>query len=314
MKTISAADLEKHLDYPSVIQCLEDAFRGNYTVPPRHHHDYPNPSIGVDSTLLLMPAWEAEGFLGVKLITVSPENSQFQLPSIQGLYFLFDVLQGTPLAQLEAKTLTGIRTAAASALASRYLSRADSSSLLMIGTGAMAPRLITAHCSVRPIKRVWIWGRSHEKASRLSQELALPNVQIEAITDLQAFAQQADIISAATLSASPLLKGVWLRPGQHIDLVGSFKPNMREADDDVILKASLFADVKDMATKESGDFAIPLKEGLLQMTDIQADLFDLCNKRMSGRSDDKQITLFKSVGHALEDLAAAKLAYIRMTE
>ena len=314
MKNVSAEQLEKLLDYPSVVACLKEAFCGDYTVPNRHHHDFKNPPMGVDSTLLLMPAWEAEGFLGVKLIVVSPENSQFDLPAIQGLYFLFDKLKGTPLAQVEAKTLTGIRTAAASALASKFLSRENSERLLMVGTGALAPRLIHAHCSVRPIKEVVIWGRNFAKAEKIAASMQLEGMNVLATADLAKATTQADIISVATLSEEPLIFGENLRTGQHIDLVGSFKPNMREADDEVIKRAILYADVKEMATKESGDLAIPLEKGLIQMEDIKDDLFGLSRKKVLARQTDSEITLFKSVGHALEDLAAAKLAYDRSLE
>ncbi|MCI5083540.1 MAG: ornithine cyclodeaminase family protein [Saprospiraceae bacterium] len=312
MRQVSADQLEKLLDYPSIIDALEEAFCEDYTVPPRHHHDFPNPPLQTDSTLLLMPAWENSGLLGVKLIVASPENGQFGLPAIQGLYFLFEKKTGTPIAQLEAKTLTGIRTAAASALASRYLSRPNSERLLMVGTGALAPRLIEAHAAVRPIREVVVWGRNPEKATAVAENVQLPGVEIRPEKDLAKAIPQADIISVATLSKEPLINGKYLQAGQHLDLVGSFKPDMREADDEVVKRAVLYADVRAMASKESGDLAIPLANGLIQMKDIKADLFEMCQKIQVGRQQESDITCFKSVGHALEDLAAAKLAYQRL--
>lgn len=309
MIEINHNQLIQLLQFPELINALDEAFQSSYTVPMRHHHDFPNPKAGIDSTLLLMPAWEDGNKLGVKIVTVSPNNGQYKLPAIQGIYMLFDVLTGTPLAQLEAKTLTTRRTAATSALASRFLSRPESSSLLMVGTGALAPNLIKAHAAVRPIQKVYIWGRNEEKAKALAKQLdqqAFETIPIKTISEGIA---KADIISCATLSESPLIEGTHLRPGQHLDLVGSYKPNMREADNETIKRCSVFVDVLAYATKETGDIVIPLQEGILKKEEIKGDLFGLCRKETNGRANAEEITFFKSVGHALEDLAAAKLAY-----
>lgn len=311
MVKISQIQLEQLLDYPSLTACLENAFQENYSVPQRHHHDYPNPLEGVDSTLLLMPAWEAGKFLGVKVVTVSPNNGKYGLPSIHGIYILFDAHKGIALAQIEAKTLTSLRTAAASALASKFLSRADSSTLLMLGTGAMAPRLILAHASIRPIRQVYVWGRHFAKAKNLAAHFKGAAFEVEAVGNISDVIAGVDIISAATLSEQPLIFGKNLRPGQHLDLVGSFKPRMREADDETIIRSTVFVDVMGSAVRESGDIVIPLQAGILPRNEIKADLFGLCRKKHPGRQKPEEITLFKSVGHALEDLAAAKLAFQR---
>jgi len=312
MKIISNEELEQVLDFESLIECLRQAFREKYTVPLRHHHPYENPEEGVDTTLLLMPAWQAGSYLGVKVVTVSPNNGKHQLPSIQGLYTLFDARSGSPIAQMDAKILTTRRTAAASALASVFLSRKDSKSLLMVGTGALAPNLIEAHAAVRPIEKVWIWGRNLEKAEALAKKLGHLEQEIRAIEKIEEAMEEADIISCATLSTQPLLFGKFLKAGQHLDLVGSFKPDMREADDACVAKSSVFVDILEGAAKESGDIFLPLKRGVLKMEEIKAELSDLCLGKHAGRQNEDEITLFKSVGFAAEDLAAAKLAFERI--
>ena len=309
MKIIPEEQINKVLDFPSLINALELAFKEDCEVPTRHHHDYKPGEDQATATLLLMPAWQGREYYGLKIINVTPDNASRNLPSIQGIYLLFDTLTGTPLLQMDAKMLTNWRTAAASALASRFLSRLDSQTLLMVGTGSLAPYLIRAHANVRPIKKVLVWGRNLYKAEELIQKLQLRQCQLEVANKLEEAVRQADIISMATMSSSPLLKGEWLNPGQHVDLVGSYKPDMREADDLTIQRSSIFVDIRSTAPKESGDLFIPLQNGILQHKDILADLFELCRAEHSGRSSEKEITLFKSVGHALEDLAAAQLVY-----
>ncbi len=311
---ISNEQLLQHLPFSSLIPALKKAFCSDITTPIRHHHDYKNPKESIDSTLLLMPSWEVGKYLGVKLVNVSPNNFKYQLPSIQGIYLLFDAHKGIPLAMMDAKLLTNLRTAAASALASQFLSNENASSLLMIGTGALAPYLIEAHASVRPIKKVYIWGRNPQKAEKLASKLSTEKYNLEVITDLNQYLGKAAIVSCATLSKTPLVSGKYLREGQHIDLVGSFKPDMREADDAVLQKAHIFVDNIEGATKETGDLVIPLAKGIISKEDFQADLFQLCQKEKQGRLSSNEITVFKSVGHALEDLAAAKLVYEEVVE
>lgn len=306
---IDAGQIEALLDFRTLIDELHSAFGQDSYVPQRHHHDFPLSSGFPGSTLLLMPAWQDQSFFGLKIVTVSPENHAKGLPTIQGLYLLFDTATGAVLAQMEAKTLTNWRTAAASALASGFLSNPDSRTLLMIGTGALAPYLIRAHASVRPIRKVLIWGRNPEKTARVADSIAGDDWEVEAVKALEPAVRSADIISAATMSEQALINGRWLREGQHLDLVGSYKPTMREADDDCIRRASVFADVRASAAKESGDLAIPIRKGILTEENILADLFDLCRNHHPGRRLKTEITLFKSVGHALEDLAAAQLVY-----
>jgi ornithine cyclodeaminase len=260
-----------------------------------------------------MPAWDPGKDLGVKIITVSPENGKYNLPSIQGTYIYFDAQKGFPKAILEAKALTTKRTAATSALVASYLAKADASTLLMIGTGALSAELIMAHSSVRPIKKVYVWGRNRLKAEAVCEQLKDEKFEIQPVTDLNETIGKADIISAATLSKTPLIHGKFLKKGQHIDLVGSFKKDMREADDETIKRAQVYIDTPG-GMEESGDLFIPLQNGLLKRTEIKATLPELCREEKNGRISKDEITLFKSVGHALEDLVAAKYYYDQFTK
>jgi len=310
MRIISAAEVEAALDFDSLVERLRQAFRRDITVPLRHHHSI----AGVDgeATLLLMPAWQAGRHIGIKLATVFPTISARGLPAVMGAYLLLDGQTGSPLALIDGPALTARRTAAASALASTYLSRPDAARLLMVGTGALAPHLIGAHAAVRPIHDVLIWGRNEDKAATLAKRLDRPDFRVAATTDLEAAARAAHIISCATLSATPLIDGDWLQPGQHLDLVGGFRPDMRETDDTAIRRARVFVDTRPGATAEAGDIVQPIASGVLDPADIAADLFELTRAQRAGRRDDDEITLFKSVGTALEDLAAAELAVERV--
>lgn len=306
--------IETNSSFVELVKALKSAFASNSTiVPQRHHHDFPFPGKDKSSTLLLMPAWNPGEDSGVKVVTINPNNADLGLPAIQGSYLYMDASNGQLKAIFEAKSLTAKRTAATSALASEYMSRKDASSLLMIGTGALSINLIRAHTSVRPIEEVYVWGRNFEKAKGISNQLKGEGYTVTAVEKIDMVISKVDIISCATLSESPLVLGEDLLPGQHLDLVGSYKPNMREADDLAIQKSLVFVDAFGGGLKESGDIAIPLQTGVLKEEDIAADLFGLCSSRSQGRSSDDQITLFKSVGHALEDLAAAQYYYQKYT-
>jgi ornithine cyclodeaminase len=260
-----------------------------------------------------MPAWQAGagGFAGVKVVTVFPDNAAHEKPSVMGTYLLLAGDTGEPLAALDGVALTLRRTAATSALASRYLSRPDASRLAMIGAGALAPHLIAAHAAVRPIRDVVIWNRTAEAARRLAATLDRSGLAVTASEDLKAAVGNADIVSAATMTRDPLVRGAQLKPGTHVDLVGAYTPEMREADDDAIRRANVFVDAR-AGMKESGDIAQPLATGILTETDIAGDLHDLGRGAVPGRRSADEITLFKSVGNAIEDLAAAVAAWRRL--
>jgi len=311
MRVVSAAEMTRALAFPALIEALRDAFRAPPETPARHHHTLARPG-AADATLLLMPAWTAAGapaFAGVKIVSVFPDNPARGEPSVQGLYLLLDGETGRPLAALDGARLTLWRTAAASALAASCLVRPDASRLLMVGAGALAPFLVRAHASVRPLRDIAIWNRSPDGAERLAAQLAERGLPARPAASLEQEARAADLISCATLSSEPLILGEWLRPGAHLDLVGGFRPTMREADDEAVRRATLFCDTRAGACQEAGDLTQPLASGLIQEGDIAADLFDLCGSAHPGRRNADEITLFKSVGTALEDLAAAILVW-----
>jgi ornithine cyclodeaminase len=258
-----------------------------------------------------MPAWQAGRHIGVKMVTVFPDNGERGLPAIMGIYVLLDGKTGSPLALIDGPTLTVKRTAAASALAAGYLARPDAERLLMVGTGALAPQLITAHAAVRPICNVLIWGRDPAKAQKLAKRMNRRDFHVDWTDDLETAARGAHVISCATLSKEPLIRGAWLQPGQHVDLVGAFRPDMRETDDEALRRARVFVDTRPGATKEGGDIVQAVHSGALGLDDIAGDLFELTRGDRSGRRYYDQITLFKSVGTAIEDLAAAQLAIER---
>lgn len=296
------------LQWGPLIGALDKMFRSDCRMPVRHHHDVTVPG-EPDATLLLMPAWLPGDYIGVKMVNVFPGNTVRGLPAIFGSYLLSSGRTGELLAVLDGGELTARRTAAASALAARYLARADASHMLMVGTGRLSVNLVAAHSAERPLRTVSVWGRDMTKAKATVKELAALGIEAEATADLERAARQADIISCATLSSEPLVRGAWLKPGAHLDLVGAFKPSMRESDDDAMARGRIFADTRAGVLSEGGDIIQALQSGAIAKDAIVADLFGLCRGENPGRVRDDDITVFKSVGAALEDLAGAILAY-----
>ncbi|NGN43291.1 ornithine cyclodeaminase family protein [Mesorhizobium sp. CGMCC 1.15528] len=318
MQMISAGDVDRALTFSGLVETLRKAFHDGAIQPVRHHHTVERPT-GAASTLLLMPAWSDfnadgvsdGGHIGVKIVTVSPDNNAIAKPAVMGLYLLLDGTTGEPQALIDGQRLTQWRTACASALAASYLAREDASKLLIVGAGALAPFLAKAHSAVRPIKQVRIWNRTPANAEKVAADLRAEGIDAAASADLDADLGWADIVSSATISTTPLIKGALLKPGTHVDLVGGFTPTMRESDDDAIRRARVYVDTRAGATKEAGDIVQPLASGVLKAEDIVADLHELARDQKRGRESDDEITLFKSVGAALEDLAAGIAVYER---
>lgn len=296
------------LPWPALIDALKEMFAGDCVMPVRHHHDVAVPGEET-ATLLLMPAWQPGAHIGVKLVSVFPGNHRRGLPAIFGSYLLSSGKTGELLAIIDGGELTARRTAAASALAGRHLVRPGASRMLMVGTGRLSLNLIAAHASVHPLEDIAIWGRSAEKARQIAEEAAGEGLAVRVAEDLEAAVREADIVSCATLSETPLVRGAWLKPGAHLDLVGAFKPSMRESDDEAVTRSSLFVDTREGAMSEGGDIVQPMRAGLITAASIRADLADLVRGAHPGRTSPEEITLFKSVGAALEDLAGAILAY-----
>jgi alanine dehydrogenase len=302
MRIISAQEVAASLPWPALINRLANTFRDSVESPRRHHHTMHRRD--GDATLLLMPAWETDGYIGVKMVNVFPQNSDFGLPAISGVYLLSEGTHGRPLACIDGSELTRRRTAAASALAAQMLARDDAETLLVVGTGKLAPMLIEAHAAVRPITRVRVWGRNPDKAAALAALFA-DRFDSTPVTDLSAAVSEADIISCATLSTMALIHGKALKPGTHLDLVGAFKPSMRETDADCFEHSEVFVDTYAGALGEGGDLLQAIAEGTFAEQDIRADLSELVRGQHGGRSGPNAITVFKSVGASLEDLAAA---------
>lgn len=312
MLVLNEDETRNALAWPQLIDAIETMFRGGCEMPVRHHHEVTVPGER-DATLLMMPAWVPGSYMGVKILSVFPDNSTRALPAIFGTYLLSSGKTGEMLAAVEGGELTARRTAATSALATKYLARRDASSMLMVGTGRLSLNLMQAHATVRQISTFHIWGRNVASAEKAAAEARQIGLNAFACADLEAGVRNADIVSCATLSSEPLIMGEWLKPGAHLDLVGAFKPSMRESDDEAIRRTSVFVDTFDGALKEGGDIVQPLEAGVLQRPDIKAELADLVSRRHRGRENDNEITLFKSVGAALEDLAGAILAYESVT-
>jgi alanine dehydrogenase len=313
MLFLNETDVRNETAFPDLVAAVETMFRDNCTMPTRHHHRVAVPD-EPDATLLLMPAWTEGRYMGVKIVSVFPGNQRRALPSVSGTYLLSSARTGQNLAVVDGGELTARRTAASSALASRYLSRPDARVLVVCGTGRLSLNLIEAHCSQRPIEEVIVWGRSLEKATATARLAASIHPNVSSTDDLEAAARTADIISSATLSTVPLIRGAWLKPGAHVDLIGAFTPAMRECDDETVSVASLFVDTYEGALSEGGDLVQPIRAGLIGRADVKADLADLTRGVHAGRQSDTEITLFKSVGAALEDLAGAILAFETMTQ
>ena len=261
-----------------------------------------------DNGCLLLPAWQEGRALGAKLVTSFPGNGARGRPTVQGVYVLFDGCDGRLLAVIDGEALTFRKTAADSALGARYLARPDAHTLLMIGAGDLAPWLIDAHRCARPdIERVLVWNRTGERAERLATLCGG-----EAVEDLDPALAEADIISSATGSLSPLIRGALLRKGAHVDLVGGFTPRMRECDDETVQRGSVFVDAPWSTVGIAGDLVQPMESGAIDEQAIRGDLFDLATGRVSGRSSPDEITVFKNGGGAHLDLMTAMSLMQRM--
>ena len=296
----SAEQVHAALPWSTLVPALREAFAMGATVPRRHAH-----ALSERDSLLLMPAWSNDT-LGVKIVTVMPDSRATR--TVQALYILLDRHTGEPRAVLDGEALTLRRTAATSVLAASYLAYDSASDLLVIGTGTLAPYMVRAYCAMRPsITRVRIWGRTPGRAAALADALANEGLPAEACFDLPNAVSASQIVCAATTSRTPVIHGTWLSPGTHVDLVGGFTPVMREADDDTVRMSRITVDSFDGALNEAGDLVDPLARGVISRSHVVAELRELVAGTTAGRTNGAQITLFKSVGLALEDLAAATL-------
>jgi ornithine cyclodeaminase len=302
MQVISSEQVAQLLAWPALIERIASAFVAGVEAPPRHHHAMHRKD--GEATMLLMPAWQTDGYVGVKMVNVYPQNAAVGIPAIAGVYLLSDGDNGQPLACIDGSELTRRRTAAASALAARELAHPEAETLVVLGTGKLAPMLIEAHAAVRPIRKVQIWGRHPDKAAALVEQYQ-DRFDASVVTNLEGSVRNADLISCATLSTEPLVKGDWLSPGAHLDLVGAFRPSMRESDSVALNRSKVFVDTYAGARGEAGDLLQAADESTFTFADVRAELAELLRGDKPGREHSDDITLFKSVGASLEDLAAA---------
>lgn len=309
MKILDAAATRAALPFDRLVGALRARFAAGCSVPPRQVLEV-GPAAGPAVTSLVMPAWVPGEAYGVKIVNVAPGNAARGLPGLHASYLLHDGATGVPLALIDGDEITARRTAAASALAGDFLARADAKRLLVVGAGRVAALLPAAYRAVRPIERVQVWSRRPEQARALAARWRAEGFDADPAPRLDQAAAEADIVSCATLATAPVVEGRWLRAGSHLDLIGSFTPAMREADDDCFRGAGLWIDTPEALAK-SGELLAPMAAGVFAAADVRGDLAALCRGEAAGRRDDGERTVFKSVGSALEDLAAAMLVLPR---
>jgi ornithine cyclodeaminase/alanine dehydrogenase-like protein (mu-crystallin family) len=305
MHTFDAQATRERLPFESLIPALRRLFASGCEVPARQVLTLDTPD-GQGVTSLIMPAWLAGRYYGIKTVNVAPGNAARGLPGLHAVYQLFDATTGVPLALIDGNEITRRRTAAASALAASWLARPQASHLLVVGAGQVAQCLPWAYRAVRPIRQVSLWARDAAQGERLVAQWRDEGLDATLVRDLPQAVARADIVSCATLAREPVVQGAWLSAGSHLDLIGSFTPQMREADDTALVGAGVYIDT-DEALRKSGDLLGPIERGALRAQDVRGTLADLCRGQVAGRGSDYERTVFKSVGTALEDLAAAML-------
>lgn len=305
MHTFDAQTTRERLPFEQLIPALQRLFASGCDAPARQVLSLDGAD-GAGVTSLIMPAWVRGRFYGIKTVNVAPGNAARGLPGLHAVYLLFNATTGVPLALMDGNEITQRRTAAASALAASWLARPQASHLLVVGAGQVAQCLPWAYRVVRPITQVSLWARDAAQGERLVAQWRAQGLDATRVDDLPQAVAQADIISCATLAREPVVQGAWLSPGSHLDLIGSFTPQMREADDAALAGAGLYIDT-DEALHKSGDLLGPIERGVVDPRSVRGTLAQLCRGEVAGRRSDTERTVFKSVGTALEDLAAAML-------
>ncbi|MEG0921136.1 MAG: ornithine cyclodeaminase family protein [Comamonas sp.] len=312
MQIIDQASTAQHLPFDQLINCIEQMFIGGCEVPLRHNHAIKGSNAAEDGILLLMPAWQVGQRMGVKTVSIFPGNQAKGLPGLHSVFILYSATTGQPLSVLDGDVITSRRTAAASALAARWLARPDAKNLMVVGAGRVASLLPGAYRCVRDIETVHVWDIHPDAAAAMVERLRAQGVDAHHATDLEQGVRQADIITCATLSTAPLIQGDWLQPGAHLDLIGGFTPTMRESDDACFARGTVFVDTSE-ALMKAGDILDPIASGAWAKEQLAATLEDLCRNVHPGRRSADEITVYKAVGTALEDVAAASLAYDAFT-
>jgi len=296
-----ADTVHSHLPYPELVEALR---RSHLGASPESAAVVAADPGGGPNRFLALTAWQPNDVIAAKLVSVFPGN--VSRPSVQGLVVLFDGGDGSVRLVADGAAMTFRKTAADSALGAALLSREDARVLLVVGAGGLAPHVIAAHTGVRPsLRTILLWNRTPARAAALAERTALPGVRVEAVSDLDEAIARANIVSCVTMSTAPLVRGELLRPGTHLDLVGSFTPAMREADDEALRRAAVFVDTRN-GLERSGEIQHALATGALSPADIRGDLFELCTGQVPGRETAEQITLYKNLGGAHLDLFTAR--------
>ncbi|RYD61520.1 MAG: ornithine cyclodeaminase family protein [Verrucomicrobiaceae bacterium] len=308
MKILEEEHVHAALRYPDFISALREAFAGDYTMPPRQVMLL-DPSSAGHEAFAMLPSWN-EDVIALKAFTYFPQN-EAPFRSLYSKILVFDRANGVPLALVDGASVTYWRTAGVSALAADILARKDASTLLLLGTGRLAPYLIRAHASVRPIQRVQVWGRDPDKARALASAAAAehPGISFEVAGDIQATCGEADVIVAATGSPDILVRGAWIKPGTHTDFLGNHHADRRECDTELVTRSTVYVDTRANCFREAGEILLPIAEGVFSQEQVVGELSDLCRGTVPSRTRDEEITLFKSVGCALGDLCGALAVY-----
>jgi 1-pyrroline-2-carboxylate reductase [NAD(P)H] len=308
MKVISAEQVHAALNYPALVDALGEAYAGSFKMPPRQVFLLDDDEANHDA-LAVLPSW-GEAFIAVKAFTYFPE-AEAPYKSLYSNIMLFDRTHGEPLAMVDGTSVTFWRTAGISALATRLLAREDSKTMLLLGTGNLASYLIRANASVRPLKKIMVWGRDHAKAEAVCQasRVELPAIEIVAVDDREAACAESDIVVSATGSHEPLVLGDWIQPGTHTDFIGNHHASKRECDTALVKKSKVYVDSYVNAMKEAGEILLPISEGVFRQEAIVAELSEMCKGSAPLRRSDDEITMFKSIGMALSDLVGAGMVY-----
>lgn len=308
MKIFEEEHVHAALQYPQFITALRDTFAGDYTMPPRQVMLLDPGSPGHEAFAML-PSWNDQ-VIALKAFTYFPHNQAPQR-SLYSKILVFDRANGVPLALVDGASVTYWRTAGVSALAADFLARKDASTLFLLGTGRLALYLIRAHASVRPLKRVIVWGRNPAKACEVVAAAAAehPGISFEVAGDIEAACGAADLIVAATGSPDILVRGAWVKPGTHTDFLGNHHADKRECDTELVTRSKVYVDTRTNCFREAGEILVPIAEGVFSSEQVLGELSDLCRGSVLGRTTEDELTLFKSVGCALGDLCGALAVY-----
>lgn len=313
MRIIDADQVHAALSYPELVDKLQEAFAREYKQPPRQVFLLDDNPENFDAFALL-PAWN-DKIVAAKAFTYYPSNKP-PWPLLYSKILVFDREHGEPLALVDGTTCTFWRTGGTSGLATRLLSREDSSTMLLLGTGNLSSYMIRANASVRPLKKIMIWGvdggmppKADAEAVAAKASKELPDIEFSVVGDLEKACGDADIIICATSSPEILVRGVWIKEGTHLDFIGNHHADKRECDTEVITKGKVYVDSYVNAFKEAGEILVPIKEGVFKKEDVVAELAEMCRGEAKLRTSEKEITVFKAIGQALTDLVAASTAY-----